>query len=133
MRKLLLGIALLAGLGLVAQAQVQSPNLTVNGGAVNRSTVNGSVTITTGNTFQQILPSVIGSSTAVRQSLTIQNNNTSDSCWIYIGTGTPTTANSIILDTTHGTAYTRFFPYVPSDQIRATCANNSDTLYVDTQ
>jgi hypothetical protein len=94
-------------------------------------TVNAATTITTGNTFQQILPAV--APTARRQSLTIQNNNTSDSCWIYIGAGTPTEGKSIILDTTHGTSYTRFYPYVPADAIQATCASSSDTIYVDTQ
>lgn len=93
-------------------------------------TTNGSVVIVTGNTFQTILAAVSGT---LRRSLTIQNNNATDSCWIFIGSGAATKATSIILDTTHGTAYTRYAPYVPSDVIQATCATSSDTLYVDTQ
>ena len=93
----------------------------------NRFTLNGSAVITAGNTFQTVLAA------APRWSLTIQNNNASDSCWVYIGSGSATKGTSIQLDTTHGTAYTRYFPYVPSDAIQATCATTSDTLYVDTQ
>ena len=102
-------------------------------------TVNGSVAITTGNTFQQILPAVPVNSRA-RRSLTIQNNNDNatceassncDYCWIFIGSGTPTEAKSIQLAATQ--AYTRYYPYVPSDVIQATCTTTSDTLYVDTQ
>src|ERR1700688_3952938 len=93
----------------------------------NRFTLNGSAVITAGNTFQTVLAA------APRWSLTIQNNNASDSCWVYIGSGSATKGTSIQLDTTHGTAYTRYFPYVPSDAIQAACATTSDTLYVDTQ
>jgi hypothetical protein len=100
-------------------------------------TTNNSATITTGNTFQTILPAL--SSTAKRRSLTIQNNNaaTSETCWLAFGKGitaaNATKAESIALDVNHGTAYTRFFPYVPADEIEATCSSNSDTLYVDVQ
>jgi hypothetical protein len=75
-----------------------------------------------------------------RRSLTIQNNNGNatceaasncDYCWVFIGAGTASEAKSIELGATE--AYTRFYPYVPSDVIQATCASNSDTLYVDTQ
>lgn len=91
------------------------------------NTLNGSVVITVGNTFQVALAA------GVRRSLTIQNNTASDSCWVYIGAGSATKAASIILDTTHGTSYTRYFPYVPDDVIQVTCATTSDTVYVDTQ
>lgn len=96
----------------------------------NAATTNGSVAITTGNTFQQVL-AVLGSPPAIRRSLTIQNNNASDSCWVFVGGGSATKATAILLTT--GQAYTRYFPYVPSDAIQATCANTADTLYVDTQ
>lgn len=89
-------------------------------------TVNGSITITTGNTFQNIL-----TASATRKSLTIQNNNTTDSCWIYIGSAVATKATSILL--LAGGSYTRFFPFIPSDLIQATCATTSDTLYADIQ
>jgi len=97
---------------------------------INAQTVNGSISITTGNTFQSIL-SALGTSIAPRRSLTIQNNNASDSCWIFLGSGSATKAASILLAS--GQAYTRYYPYVPSDAIQGTCANNGDTLYVDTQ
>jgi hypothetical protein len=102
----------------------------VEGVPINRSTVNSSVTITTGNTFQPVLPSVLGTSTQ-RQSLTVQNNNTTtDSCWLFLGaTASATKATSIIL--LQGQAYTRYFPYVPSDAIQVTCASTSDTVYVE--
>jgi hypothetical protein len=100
----------------------------VQGVPQDRSTINASVIITTGNTFQTILFGTIN----YKASLTIQNNNTSaDNCWIFLGAGTATEAKSIIL--APGQAYTRYFPYVPSDQIQVTCATTSDTLYVDTQ
>jgi hypothetical protein len=66
-----------------------------------------------------------------RRSLTIANNNASDSCWIFIGSAAATKGTSILL--LAGQGYTRYYPYIPSDAIQATCAANSDTLYVDTQ
>lgn len=96
-------------------------------------TTNASVVITTGNTFQTVL--AIVSPTAGRRSLTIQNNNATDSCWISFGVGVTagnaTKGKSILL--LAGQSYTRYFPYVPSDEIEATCATTSDTLYVDSQ
>jgi hypothetical protein len=32
-----------------------------------------------------------------------------------------------------GGSYTRYYPYVPSDEIEGTCATTSDTLYIDFQ
>jgi hypothetical protein len=101
---------------------------------VNLPTTNGAVTITTGNTFQTVLAKVSGG--ILRHSLTIENNNTNtDNCWIMFGIGVTaanaTAAKSIML--LPGGSYTRYYPYVPSDEIEATCAGNSDTLYLDTQ
>jgi hypothetical protein len=93
------------------------------------ATTNSSATITTGGTFQMVLNAV--TQTNQRRSLTINNNNATDSCWVYVGSGSPTKANSILL--LAGGAYTRYYPYVPSDAIQATCATSADTLYVDTQ
>ena len=97
-------------------------------------TTNTAVSITTGNTFQTILSSVASGSNA-RRSLTIQNNNASDSCWLAFGVGvtagTATKAGSILL--LAGGSYVRYFPYVPSDEIEATCATTADTLYVAIQ
>lgn len=100
------------------------------------ATTNGSITIATGNTFQQVLAALTFSSTAVttaRHSLTIENNNTNgDNCWLFIGpTASATKATSILLG--QGGSYQRYSPYIPSDNIAATCTNTSDTLYVDTQ
>lgn len=92
---------------------------------INAPTLPGSVVITTGNTFQTVLTA------KNRQSLTIQNNNATDSCWVFIGAGSATKGTSILL--LAGGSYTRYFPFIPNDAIQATCASNSDTLYVDTQ
>jgi hypothetical protein len=92
-------------------------------------TTNGSVTITTGNTFQTALSAVTNNNQ--RRSLTIANNNATDSCWLFIGAGSATKATSILL--LPGGAYTRYYPYVPSDAIQATCTTTSDSLYVDVQ
>ncbi len=82
------------------------------------------VVITAGNTFQAItIP-------ANRRSLTIENNNTnSDNCWITVTGSTDAKATAILLQP--GGSYTRYFPYVPNGDIRATCTTTSDTLYVD--
>jgi hypothetical protein len=131
---LALACVLLAGQA-AAQQQIQiTPQ--------NVTTINGSVTITTGNTFQQVLAAAAATSTnaSPRRALTIQNNNTnSDNCWIAFGTsggtaitaGNATKAESILL--AQGGSFQRYEPFVPSDAIIGTCASNSDTLYVDTQ
>ena len=99
--------------------------------------------ITTGLTYQQILPANGG-----RGSLTIQNNNASDQCELLVGgpwqagdtTSTSRTVGGVSVTALQGSivlaagqAYTRYYPYVPSDIILATCASNGDSLYVDTQ
>jgi hypothetical protein len=115
--------ALLAILMLMPPAFAQQAPL-------NLGTVNGSVVIATGNTFQQVLAALTGNNR--RRSITIQNNNASDSCWLYVGpTASATKGTSIAL--TAGQSYTRYYPYVPSDNIAGTCATSSSTLYVDTQ
>lgn len=92
----------------------------------NKTTTNSSVTIATGNTFQTVL-----AASGTRSSLTIENNNASDSCWVFIGAGSAAKATSILL--TSGGSYQRYFPFVPADAIQATCASTSDTLYLDFQ
>lgn len=123
----------------LAQAQSPPTGMSVSGSAINRSTLNSSATITTGNTFQTVLKSNAGTSTQ-RQSLTIQNNNTTDACWLSFGTlanGTAITAANAAkassIGLAAGQAYTRYWPFVPNDEIEATCASNSDTLYIDNQ
>jgi hypothetical protein len=95
----------------------------------NAATTNGSATIITGNTFQTVLGAIANNTP--RRSLTIENNNTSDSCWLYVGSGSATKALSMLL--LPGGSYVRYYPYVPSDAIQATCATSNDTLYLDTQ
>ena len=92
-------------------------------------TTNSSVAIATGNTFQTVLTAV--TSNSQRRSLTIQNNNASDSCWLFIGAGSATKGTAILLAS--GQAYTRYSPYIPTDAIQATCATTADTLYIDNQ
>jgi hypothetical protein len=92
-------------------------------------TQNGSVTITTGNTFQTILTAITQNNQ--RRSLTIANNNATDSCWLFIGSGSATKATSILL--LPGGSYTRYSSYIPSDAIQATCSTTSDSVYVDVQ
>lgn len=108
----------------------QDGGMPVQGVASNRSTLNSSATITAGNTFQTVLAAQ--TSITQRQSLTIQNNNTSsDNCWVFVGSGTASEAKSILLQP--GQSYTRYWPIVPNDAIQATCASTSDTIYVDNQ
>jgi hypothetical protein len=128
-RILLVGVALALAAS-SAQAQIFSSDL---------PTINGSVTIATGNTFQQVLAATTFAVDQQRKSLTIHNNNTTDNCWIAFGAvngvaitaANATKAESILL--LPGGSYQRYFPYVPSDAIIGTCASNSDTLYIDTQ
>lgn len=126
-------IAIAALLALTAspalpEGNPMTPAPAYSGAPVNRSTLNSSVVIATGNAFQTVLASNFNTFTQ-RQALTIQNNNAADSCWLYIGSGTPTKATSILL--LAGGSYQRYWPFVPSDAIQATCASTSDTLYVD--
>lgn len=93
-------------------------------------TTNSSAVIAAGNTFQSVLAAI--TQTNQRRSLTIENNNAADNCWLFIGaTGSATKATSILL--LPGGSYTRYYPYIPNDNIAATCASTSDTLYVDLQ
>ena len=99
-------------------------------GPIPKHTTNLSVVITTGNTFQTVLSSIATSQTS-RLSITISNNNATDSCWINVDGGTATKGTSILL--LAGAQYFRSWPFVPYDAIQATCATTNDTLYVDQQ
>lgn len=120
-RKLLAGISLALLLGL-SPVHADEPS--------NRVTLNSSATISAGNTFQTVLNAVTPNN---RRSLTIQNNNATDSCWIVVGGALASATKAIAILLLPGGSYTRYYPYVPSDAIHATCASTSDTLYVDTQ
>jgi hypothetical protein len=130
MRNLLILFMLLFGPAAFAQSQ---PKLT------NPSPV----LVTTGLTYQQLLPMNGG-----RLSLTIQNNNASDQCEILVGgpwvagdtTSTSRTVSGVSVTALQGAivlpagqAYTRYYPYVPSDRILGTCTTTGDSIYVDTQ
>lgn len=103
------------------------------GQATVATTTNSSAVITTGNTFQAVLSAVTANNQ--RKSLTIQNNNATDACWVTFGVGitagNATKGKSIQLAA--GQALTRYYPYIPNDEIEATCATSSDTLYIDSQ
>jgi hypothetical protein len=107
-------------------------------------TLNRSVSITTGGTFQQIVPAGVGINSVV-----IQNNNTTtDNCWIELtgiviaGNTLSTTISSlggitaakatILLQP--GVSYSRFTGHMPSvTGLVGTCTSSGDSLYVDTQ
>ena len=96
----------------------------------NAPTTNLSVTIATGNVFQSVIG--LGAGASSRRSLTVENNNTTDNCWLFLGTtASATKAKSIVLGP--GGSYQRYYPYVPNDNVAVTCATSGDTLYVDTQ
>jgi hypothetical protein len=90
-----------------------------------KSTVNASVTITAGNTFQIALAA---NTSGTRQQLVLENNNATDKCWFYLGSGTATTANSAVL--LAGGSMTFAGPVMPNDQIQVTCASTSDTFWI---
>jgi len=88
------------------------------------------VTIVTGSKFQQVVPP--SKNGTERRSLTIRNNSANDdNCWVYIGTSTPSKETSFEL--APGKSLIRYWPFVPSDSIQATCASSSDTLNVEYQ
>ena len=114
-----------------------------------KSTVPYSAKVTTGLTYQQLLPA-----DQTRHSLTIQNNQVSpstDNCWIQFSTpnlitaGTTTTATSVTtqngtmtaaqasIPLTPGQSVTRYWPLVPGDAVFGTCTTTGDSIYVDVQ
>jgi len=131
-------LALLALL-LITPAAAQTSQLPVG---------NNSISITTGNTYQ--LVAARGQS---MRSLTIQNNNATDACYVELS-GLPTAAGTsqIVAGTTTtstviggmatskwsillaaGASLSRYYPFIPLGPIFATCATTGDSLYVDWQ
>jgi hypothetical protein len=89
------------------------------------------VTIVTGNKFQQILPE--NNTGKDRRALVIDNNNTNgDACWVFVGTGRASKEESDQV-LAPSEEYVQYWPFVPSDEIQATCASSSDTLSVEYQ
>lgn len=120
MKKLLLSGVMLLGLMGAALAD-NTPG--------QATTIDHSITVATANTFQTIL-GVNAYPTLPRLALTIENNNITGNCWIFLHSTVATKALSILLSP--GQPYTRYFPYVPADAIQGTCDTNGNTLYVDT-
>lgn len=145
-------LALFLWLALCGAALAQQSNTT----SIQTQSTNGSVSITTGLTYQSLLPINVagpGSGPGTRHSLTIQNNNTNtDNCWLLFGsnvtvisgatttsstsvvTGNPSlTAGKASILLAPGGSYQRYFPYVPSDGLYVTCVTAGDSVYLDTQ
>jgi hypothetical protein len=117
MRRLTLA-AVMAALSFPAFGQSMAP------------TLNLSVTIAVASSFQSV-PGLTAGATS-RRSLTIQNNNATDSCWVFLGpTASATKARAILL--IPGGSYQRYYPYIPNDNVAVTCATAGDFVYVDTQ
>jgi hypothetical protein len=110
----------------------------------NRGTLNYSQKITLGATYQTLRPA------ENRWSITVQNNNASDACYVFIGgtqitPGTTTTATTITVNgvsmtagqasiaLSSGASWARYAPYIPNDVIYGTCATTGDSIYVDIQ
>lgn len=119
-RILACAIFLLASIGLaIAQTSLATTTVTP-------------AVVTTGNTFQTFLPAASPLQPSSRRALIIQNNNTTatDFCWVFFGTATAAKGTSYLL--APGQAYERYYPYVPSDAIQATCVSNNNTLFIGT-
>jgi hypothetical protein len=103
----------------VVQAELQTP--------INPSD-NNLVTIATGNVFQQVIGS--NGSAAERQAIIIKNDNSNgDPCWVFFGSNKASKEKSVIVAS--GDSYVRYWPFVPSDAMQATCASSSDALNVE--
>jgi hypothetical protein len=120
---IILGVALAVAtilLGSTALARAQTPAPQAGAGNL--------IAIAAGNKFQQIVPS--NNTGTDRRALTIQNNaSNGDNCWVYVGGDKPSKDGSVVL--APGKSYDRYWPFVPSDAIQATCASASDNLYVE--
>ena len=113
-------------------------------------TLNYSATIAIANQFQTLVPANTFGVDSQRKSLTIQNNNTTDPCYINVdgavpnGTASTTTVTTLngkvtaiqaSIYLTAGGSYGRYMPYLPSGAITGMCTNASgtDSIYVDIQ
>lgn len=107
-----------------------------------KATIPAPILITVGLTYQQVVAG------GPKVSLTIQNNNSTDSCWFLIGgpflvgdtTATTRTVGAVSITALKasivllpGGSYTRYYPYIPGDAILGTCTTTADSVYVDTQ
>jgi hypothetical protein len=89
---------------------------------------NNVVTIARGNSFQQVVGS--NGNAAERKALIIKNNNTNgDTCWVFVGGDKASKEKSVSIDS--GGSYVRYWPFVSSEAMQATCSSTSDTLSVE--
>lgn len=106
------------------------------------ATRNNTAIIAAANTYQSLL--IAGS----RRSLTIENNNATDSCWIEVSglvavgdttataktiNGVSVTAQKASIALLPGGSYTRYYPFIPNGAIVGTCASLGDSIYLDIQ
>jgi hypothetical protein len=89
---------------------------------------NNLVTIATGNRFQQVIGS--NGRATERQAIIIKNDNSNgDSCWVFFGGDKASKEKGVMVAS--GDSYIRYWPFVSSEAIQATCASTSDALYVE--
>jgi hypothetical protein len=114
--------------GRAQKAQAQNETVQTALQSSTNTADNNLFTIATGNAFQQLTgPNV---STTERQALIIKNDNSNgDSCWVFFGNNKPSKEKSVIVAS--GDSYIRYWPFVSSDAMQATCASSSDALYVE--
>lgn len=96
-------------------------------------------TVTVGGTFQTVATT---GAPSVRQSIEFVNvcsvsgncNATTDVCYVYMGSGTANTANSIIVQpSTPGNSYLRSSGAIPNDAIQVTCTATGDKFLLNVQ
>lgn len=132
-----------APLRVLAAAAIMLPTLAAAQSVAPAVLSNQSQAIGTGNTYQQLLAASSG-----RKSITIENNNTTDTCYIdptgTVQPGDTTATNESVggklltaikssIALLPGGSWTRYYPYIPSNTIVGTCPSSSDSIYVDTQ
>ena len=143
LRMLTRAVAIAAALFFTHAAQAQT----------NAATTNGSVKITTGNTFQQLFAAVPTPPVAaplsdnpeqqcVRRLLSYfrqqRDGHGRDHDAIEHDPGqspgaSALTAQQAAIVLAAGIPYQRYYPAVPSDAFYVTCATTGDSVYVDTQ
>jgi hypothetical protein len=129
---------------LTAAVMLSAPSMVLAQSSIG--TVNGSVSITTGLTFQQIFPA-----SSQRQSVEFENNNitSTENCWInYDGTVTAGMTTSSTVTTTNGTmtaqkasiylapsggSATRYTLHMPNAIVVGTCTTAGDSIYATVQ
>lgn len=120
-------VALCAGAGLM-------PALAQNTSVQASANVNFSGTVTTGGTFQTFV-TVNGGRRSIEFvnicNVTAKCTMTTNFCYLYIGSGTPTTSNSIPVGP--GLSYLRSTGNIPSSDIKITCDGNADKFYLVVQ